>query len=198
MTKDLKNYNGVYVITNFLDSTNTQYISQTIQPLLEPSEDPLVQCALGFFKRSEAKMISMNSPVIAMSGDIVIDQFSQTITSILLDIKNIMANVYNTQLDFSRLLYNKMMVGKSIPLHTDFITKVHNYNNFTALLYINGSGIDYMGGEIHFPNQGLSFAPQAGTLVFFQGNEDVPHTVTKILSGQRENIIMSFSSRSEE
>lgn len=195
MIKDIKNHNGIYVIEQFIDIEYARYISQTIQPLLQPSESPLVQNALPFFKKAEAKMISKDHPVIAMGEDITMNQLSAALTSTLLDIKEAVANVYNTSLDFSRLLYNKMLTGLSIPLHTDFSTKAYPYDNFTALLYINESGLDYTGGQIHFPKQDFFLSPRAGTLVFFQGNEDRPHKVTKIASGYRESIIMSFSSR---
>ena len=55
-------------------------------------------------------------------------------------------------------------------------------NDIASLVYLND---DYDGGEIYFPNQGLQFKPQCGSLAFFPGDIHYLHGVTKVTTGVR-------------
>ena len=53
---------------------------------------------------------------------------------------------------------------------------------FSMILYLND---DYEGGEISFPNHGVSMKPDAGSLVIFPSQEPYLHQVHHITSGER-------------
>jgi hypothetical protein len=63
---------------------------------------------------------------------------------------------------------------------------------FSALVYLNTSGIDYDGGSIYFPNQELDLMPKAGQLIFFRGDIDHPHGVSMVTSGNRYTLVLFY------
>jgi len=58
----------------------------------------------------------------------------------------------------------------------------HTTLAFSMIVYLND---DYEGGEIEFPNQGVSIKPQEGSLIVFPSNEPYLHKVNEVLSGKR-------------
>lgn len=70
---------------------------------------------------------------------------------------------------------------------TDMGPHCDNYDGdtniaFSMITYINE---DYSGGEIEFPNQGITLKPEAGSVVIFPSTEPYLHKVNKIISGER-------------
>jgi hypothetical protein len=63
---------------------------------------------------------------------------------------------------------------------------------FSALVYLNTSGVDYDGGVIYFPNQKLDISPKAGQMIFFKGDIDHPHGVSEVTSGKRYALILFY------
>lgn len=63
---------------------------------------------------------------------------------------------------------------------------------FSALVYLNTSGIDYEGGQVEFPNQKITVTPQAGKLVFFRGDIDHPHEVFEVTAGKRYTLVLFY------
>jgi hypothetical protein len=63
---------------------------------------------------------------------------------------------------------------------------------FSAIVYLSEHGADFQGGELVFPQQGLSVQPKTGSLVFFRGDLDHTHKVRHVLEGQRMTIVMFF------
>lgn len=55
-------------------------------------------------------------------------------------------------------------------------------NDIATLIYIND---DYKGGEIYFPEYGISIKPEKGDLITFPDNPNFVHGVHKITSGVR-------------
>lgn len=94
------------------------------------------------------------------------------------------------------IFYSAMIPGASNKLHMDnhYINeenelkiRKNEYNDRAALLYLNE---DYSGGELNFPNQEFTIKPSKGTLVFFEGDYTIPHEVTVVESGVRNNLIL--------
>lgn len=54
--------------------------------------------------------------------------------------------------------------------------------HLAGLIYLND---DYDGGELYFPDWGISIKPKAGTFVSFPGNKNYLHGVKKIINGTR-------------
>lgn len=63
---------------------------------------------------------------------------------------------------------------------------------YSALLYFSDYEKDFLGGQLVFPQHNLILSPKVGTLVFFRGDLDHAHEVTRIESGQRYAMIMFF------
>jgi hypothetical protein len=63
---------------------------------------------------------------------------------------------------------------------------------YSALVYLNTSGVDYTGGRIYFPNQGLDILPKTGQMIFFRGDIDHPHGVSKVTSGKRYTLVLFY------
>jgi hypothetical protein len=63
---------------------------------------------------------------------------------------------------------------------------------FSALVYLNSSGVDYTGGEIYFPNQDMTIVPKIGQMIFFRGDIDHPHGVSEVTSGKRYALVLFY------
>lgn len=72
--------------------------------------------------------------------------------------------------------------GPGMDDHIDDEAYERNHYHIASILYLND---DYEGGEIVFPNQGLSLKPKAGDFIAFPGNKNYPHGVKEIFSGER-------------
>lgn len=67
---------------------------------------------------------------------------------------------------------------------------------YSTIFYLND---DYEGGEICFPNQGITYKPKAGETVLFPcGGQEYPHSVNEITSGKRYTIAMWHSARHDK
>jgi hypothetical protein len=63
---------------------------------------------------------------------------------------------------------------------------------FSALVYLNTSGIDYDGGSIYFPNQKIEIMPKTGQMIFFRGDIDHPHGVSEVTLGKRYALVLFY------
>lgn len=63
---------------------------------------------------------------------------------------------------------------------------------YSALLYLSEYEKDFLGGQILFLKQNLLISPKPGMLVFFRGDLDHVHEVTRVESGARYAMIMFF------
>ena len=115
-----------------------------------------------------------------------------TIKSIVLDIQR-QFGFPEDQISINRVLYQVLTEGDELGYHTDAYGGVDGYGviGYSALLYLT---TDYTGGEICFydGNDPTAYKPNLGTLVYFKGDENYPHSVNKVLSGERANIILFF------
>jgi len=107
------------------------------------------------------------------------------------------------KLSFKTSIYYVMLKGAHGPEHVDEVIDlgIKEYENpgeilcYSALIYLNN---DYKGGEIYFPKVDLSIQPEPGDLIYFRGDDRIPHGVNKILGGERCNIIIFFEVFPEE
>lgn len=84
--------------------------------------------------------------------------------------------------------------GMSAGVHTD-AHDGYEYTIFSSVLYLN-DGSEYEGGEIFFPNQGLTYKPNKGDAVIFpSGGIEYIHGVETIFSGKRYTIPMWHTKR---
>jgi hypothetical protein len=97
------------------------------------------------------------------------------------------------KISINRVLYQVLREGEELGYHTDAYGGVDGYGviGYSALLYLTD---DYEGGEILFYDNDTptAYKPELGTLIYFKGDENYPHSVNKIISGERANIILFF------
>jgi Rps23 Pro-64 3,4-dihydroxylase Tpa1-like proline 4-hydroxylase len=103
-----------------------------------------------------------------------------------------------SEISLDRMNYQVLQKGEELGWHADAYGGVDGYedNYYSALLYLTD---DYSGGEIHFyeNNSGdkkdsVAYKPEAGTLIFFKGDRDYPHSVNEVIDGERANIILFY------
>lgn len=109
------------------------------------------------------------------------------------------------QVRLNRINYQILTRGQELGYHSDNNGAYENtmdYDGYSALLYLTDS---YEGGEILFydNNSGdkdlaKSYHPNAGTLVYFKGDDDYPHSVNEVLAGERANLILFYDIRKED
>lgn len=79
----------------------------------------------------------------------------------------------------SSLIINKYFVGSET---SPSIGSYRDDAHISALLYLND---DYEGGELVFPEQGVSIKPFAGSIVVFPSTEPFFYQNNKIISGEK-------------
>lgn len=189
-------HDGIFIIHNYIAKNTLKIIAEFVQSkLVQDPNDQYVKGALGFPTQDAARLMSLTNPIIPLDNSSS-DATSMLITKIVLDIKKLIEDTYKRKIELIQLTYNALAKGGSNPVHVDMATGMYNGLEYAALLYVGEYGKDYQGGEIVFPLQNKVFTPEAGTLLFFIGDEARPHGVNPVLSGVRDNIIMFF--RTEE
>jgi len=79
----------------------------------------------------------------------------------------------------SPIMICKYYVGSEQGQHVDTY-KGESY--LSAVLYLNDN---YDGGELHFPNQGVTIKPSAGSVVVFPSGEPFSHEATKVIKEEK-------------
>jgi predicted 2-oxoglutarate/Fe(II)-dependent dioxygenase YbiX len=77
---------------------------------------------------------------------------------------------------------NKYFTGKMMGPHVDGDEGSENNPVMSAVLYIND---DYLGGELDFPNQGVTIKPSAGSVIMFPSTQPFIHNPKEILAGEK-------------
>lgn len=99
----------------------------------------------------------------------------------------------------NRVNYQILTQGQELGYHSDkngAYGDTMDHDGYSALVYLTDS---YAGGEIVFyddntgsKDNSTAYHPEAGTMVYFKGDDDHPHSVNKVLSGERANLILFF------
>ncbi len=113
-------------------------------------------------------------------------------------------NFPKSNVELDRMNYQVLQKGEGLGWHTDAYGGVDGYEDgyYSALLYLTD---DYEGGEILFyeNNSGSvedsqSYKPEAGTLIFFKGDKNYPHSVNDVISGERSNLILFYNVKTSD
>lgn len=123
--------------------------------------------------------------------------------AILQNMCKTVSDYYGEEYVMRSFFYGVMHEGAKNTMHMDnhylnsntqtIMPRTNSDMDRSAILYLND---DYEGGKIHFPLQKMLLKPEIGTLLFFEGNQDVPHEVQVVESGVRKNIITFFIKKS--
>lgn len=68
----------------------------------------------------------------------------------------------------------------------DGVWKKVTDRDFTIIFYLNDN---YTGGELVFPNQGVTISPKAGSVVIFPSDHRYPHEVVPVKEGVRYALV---------
>lgn len=116
----------------------------------------------------------------------------------LITIEEFISKTFNAPYKTKSHLLSCMKPGAFISQHIDNSYKSagdsewnqHLYEfDISALLYLND---DYEGGELYFTKANVYIKPKPGTLIFFRGDQDKPHEVKRVLSGDRYNLVLFY------
>ncbi len=153
--------------------------------------------AFGVRTSLEADRISHGDPIVPLTGDPQEDESIWAITNAFLKGKAEMEKFFGEEMSFTNRMYAGMPKGTKNPMHYDNHSIYDDQPNnedeeseWSAIIYLNECGVDYEGGEIHFPKQDLVIAPKAGMIVFFIVTLDYPHEVFEVTSGFRRTLVM--------
>lgn len=173
---------------NLIEDFITKEICDSIYSGLDKTKKPGpykgVECALGF----EDEIHVINS----------LKNFDSKVHKVALEVREVVSEYYKKNLVIKNCVYVNMLKGGSNPFHTDMggvsspeLEKVDDGHNFefSGLVYLNDN---YSGGELSFSEYNFKIKPKTGSLVFFNGHEELGHEVLEVLSGERKNIVMFF------
>lgn len=190
------------IIENFISEDDAKEISDYFRTTIifnehTPNSFP---SHIGFHSSKQASMISEKNPISLIKNEQLLD-LSNKVTKIILEIKLEIEKLFNLKSDLVHFTYHVMAPGSINGLHSDSTTLdgepnredgVPEEQEFSALLYFKTYGIDYMGGELEFPNQNLVLRPSCGDLVIFRGNHVYAHKVNPIEQGLRDTMVLFF------
>jgi predicted 2-oxoglutarate/Fe(II)-dependent dioxygenase YbiX len=95
----------------------------------------------------------------------------------------------SSDLGFELLRYGP---GQGYSEHVDSMpgsSSIYGQRLLSAVLYLND---DFEGGELHFSRQGLTYNPEAGSLVVFPSNFCFPHSSQPVLKGNKYAVVTWF------
>jgi hypothetical protein len=81
----------------------------------------------------------------------------------------------------------RMQEGVELKAHTDQDTDPSI--RYAAILYLNN---DYIDGELFFPNNGLEFKPNPGSMLIFPGTAEYNHGVKHVGPGPIRYVLVGF------
>lgn len=171
------------VIEGFISPKTANYLHDFLKPISVINPKGLPNVYLKDF-------VNNNDPLTFLQRDLI-NNIEKTIAS--------QFNFKQSQISLDRMNYQILPEGEELGWHTDSYGGVEGYTDtyYSALLYLND---DYTGGEILFydnnsgdSGSGTSYKPTPGTLIYFKGDKDHPHSVNKVLSGERANIILFYN-----
>lgn len=82
-------------------------------------------------------------------------------------------------------------------VHSDGGDGLSQKTLYGLVLYLNTCDVDFVGGELYYPNLEIEYKPMAGDLVIHPGSDEYSHGVRNVTSGVRY-IITSFAKTVKE
>lgn len=203
----MKSVDPINIIENYVSVETCDFLIRSFKDTFTETENKGIFSGVSIGLEDAWKISPVNTLPSRSSGEnnIAIDLF----TNILNSISKTISKNYQNEMDYRSIFLSKMVEGSQVHPHFDnhrriskdsdevvehspYGTKIEVINkigfqpDYSALLYLNDN---YSGGEIEFPSFNLKVRPQAGTLIFFKGDQDVEHLVNKVTDGERINIV---------
>ena len=168
------------IIKNFITKETAEYLHNYLKPKSTLNPHGLLAVFLDEYK------------VNTFKGDIAYDLINLLIEAIAHNF-----NLPKNNVTLNRMNYQVLTTGQGLGYHTDdngaYQGTMKN-SGYSVLIYLTD---DYTGGEILFynDNEGNSskaYHPEPGTMIYFRGDENYPHSVNEVISGERANLIIFY------
>jgi hypothetical protein len=163
-----------------------------------PNDMPGMGGALGFETSAQADRVSMENPLSPLTGVLEDDESILKLTEGVLAVKKDMEKFFGLEMSMTNCNYMYMRAGAVNELHSDTTDLDGNpyheeeETEYSALIYLNDSGVDFEGGDIYFPLQEKVISPKRGMVIFFKGDQHHPHGITEVTSGERRVVVLFF------
>lgn len=192
--KEIKTYdNRIHVIEDFISKESCDFLIESFRHVFTETPSPSYKAGPSYSQLRDGNLTPQNIIFGYNRGvnNMAVDLYN----SIAMSMLNTLSEFYSIPLSYKTLAFGSLLPGGKNTLHMDnryldsnldIKKKPFDSNDRSGLLYLNDN---YTGGQLHFPKQNLKISPKPGTFIFFEGNEDIPHEVTEVISGERFNII---------
>lgn len=188
----------VHVLENIISKSEAEDIVASFKSILKH-----VDTRPGFYEDPTRRHILKYEDALKQNIEMGQDESEAVagakVSNMLFKIKTEVENFYGVSFTKGEGGLAKLVTGASNGLHSDMYqsngsqwedgTNRESDLDNSALLYLSDCGTDFTGGEIIFPQHKLSIKPKAGMLVFFRGDREHFHKVSKVLSGERHCIV---------
>ena len=193
MKKDIQEIaKGIFLVEDYISIDTCNLLIKEFSKNLSETPRPNI---LGGISGSSVKQ-----PDIAgeYSEDALYNIAIDTHNGILFSINDLVSNKFKTPHQIKTYFFSSMLPGGFNDVHMDnhyfddsgnIIVKPKMAFDKSGLLYLND---DYLGGELVFPEQGLSIKAKSGSLIFFEGDYKKPHGVNEVTSGTRYNLVTFY------
>lgn len=191
---------GVKIIKEYISKQKaSEYISY-LDTHAGPSGNPYILNAIGYPSSYVASLTS------GMTGAIhgIEDEINKELGQLFVEIKKTGEEFFGTEIDLCQASYQILLPGGENPLHADAMNLdgspiqedgTEEELRWSGLLYLNTHGADFLGGILTFPGFEIEYHPSAGDLVLFQGDIEHRHAVSKVLTGDRKNIVFFWADK---
>ena len=186
---------GIYKIDNFISKSSCDFLIKHLNVDLDESPRHHIYGSLGSEYPKYLEIIGNYKEDSSYNN--ALDLFN----SIILSFNSFISFMFKEEHILKQTYYSVMKDGSENTIHIDNYYYDENGDlkikdgyskDKSAMLYLSDN---YEGGELYFPNQNFSIKPQAGTVIFFEGDGSKPHGVKEVISGERCNIITFFEPR---
>lgn len=191
------------VLDGFISDADAENLAEVLSNIAVRVGNTNRWCALGFENSVLASSAAEDLSILPPSNDNHVQLAGLLISRLLHSVRREMEHHYGFEMSLVNSSYTEFHKGMGISMHSDS-TKldgspfrddgVPEELEMSAILYLNtGGGVDFSGGDIEFPNQGVVFTPKKGSLIHFRGDLDHKHEVKPILSGSRKVLIYFYA-----
>jgi Rps23 Pro-64 3,4-dihydroxylase Tpa1-like proline 4-hydroxylase len=162
----------INIIEGFVSDKECQELFEHYNLKIWDAEDPFVKTGFGVGKDEALDLYNKDN----------------LLSDIVKRIGTHLSSHYGEDIELKSLFHSVMTPGAVNPLHWDNYIE-NGQDDISTLFYLNE---DYVGGELHFPNQNKIIKPKAGTFIFFKGEESLMHEVKEVIEGNRNAFVGFF------
>jgi len=183
---------GIFLVKEYISKDTAKFLIDSISPhLIETPREHVYGDLMG---EEIVSPHSVGTYTDSANYNVSIDVYNGLLSSI----NSLVSEKFESAHKVIGYFFSCMTDGAINEIHMDNCYKDENgeihvakkyLSKKSGLLYLND---DYEGGELVFPDQGLSIKPESGSLIFFEGDHKKPHGVNMVISGPRYNLITFY------